>query len=64
MQLDLIEGTLYIKLDNDTVKYKFIPNSEFNDIVKNTILERKSKLMNVSLDKIQSYLSHTYKDMF
>ena len=64
IELPIIEGSIYIKLDNDVVKYKFIPNEKFSNTVKETIMNKKSKLMSVSINKLKDGLTKTYKDIF
>ena len=64
-ELPIIEGKIYIKLDdNDVIKYKFVPNEIFSNTVKETILNKKSKLMTVAIDKLKDGLTKTYKDIF
>lgn len=63
-ELPIIEGKIYIKLDDDVIKYKFVPNEIFSNTVKETILNKKSKLMTVAIDKLKDGLTKTYKDIF
>lgn len=46
------------------MKYKFIPNEKFSNTVKETIMNKKSKLMSVSINKLKDGLTKTYKDIF
>lgn len=61
--LDIFEGTLLIQVIDDEVKYKFIPSTEFNDIVCNTIITKKSSLVEAMSDKLKNILSKTFKDV-
>lgn len=63
-ELNTIEGKIYIKLENDTVRYKFIPNEEFDEVIKSSILTKRSKLIETSLDRLKRGLVNTYKDIF
>lgn len=62
-ELELFEGTLYLTLDDSSVKYKFVPNKEFEDIVVQSIINKSDKLLNAATDKLKLILSHTYKDI-
>lgn len=63
-ELGTMEGTIYIRVENDIVKYKFIPNEKFDEIVKSSILNKRSKLIDTSLDRLKRSLVSTYKDIF
>jgi hypothetical protein len=63
-ELDIIEGKIYVKLEDDVVRYKFIPNEEFDEIIKNSIITKRSKLVETSLDRLKRSLANTYKDIF
>ena len=63
-KLDIIEGSIYVKLEDDNVKYKFVPNEKFNEIIKSSILSKHSKLVDTSLDRLKRSLVNTYKDIF
>lgn len=63
-KLNTFEGDIYIKVEDDTIKYKFIPSDDFNEIIKETILTKNSKLMDISLKRLRSTLVNTYKDIF
>ena len=65
IELDIFEGTLYITVDkiNDTIKYKFIPNDEFNKIITKSIVEEESLLIAEVSTKLKSALVNTYKDL-
>ena len=63
-ELKIMEGTIYLKLENDNIKYKFIPSEDFDTIIRDSILSKKSKLIETSLDRLQRSLVNTYKDIF
>lgn len=64
-KLETFEGNIYITIDeNDELKYKFVPNVNFNRIIKETILTKNSKLIKFSLNRLRDSLINTYKDIF
>lgn len=62
-ELTLFEGTLFIKIENDNVSYKFVPSDKFNEIVVDTILNKKSLLVDDMADKLKNVLMKAYKDV-
>lgn len=62
-ELQLFEGTLLLQVEDDNVKYKFIPSEDFNEIVVDTILNKKSLLISDMTDKLKYLLSKAYKDV-
>ena len=62
-EIDLWEGKLYIKLEDDALKYKFIPSEDFNEIVKTSIIKKKSRLVDSVTDKLKTAITNTYKDI-
>ena len=65
IELDIFEGKLYIMLDHDTdtIKYKFVPSDAFNKLVKSSIIDKKSFLLEKCSDKLKEVLTNTYKDL-
>ena len=62
-EIDLWEGKLYIKLEDDTLKYKFIPSEDFNETVKTSVIKKKSRLVDSVTDKLKTAITNTYKDI-
>ena len=62
-ELAIFEGTLYITLEDDNVRYKFIPNDEFNKMVTETIINKKSLLVENISSRLKDTLVNTYKDL-
>lgn len=62
-ELEIFEGTIMIKLENDTIEYKFIPNESFAQVVRETILSNKSLLVDGISNKIKKLLEKAYKDV-
>lgn len=62
-EIQLFEGTLMLQLIDDNIKYKFIPNEEFSKVILDTILSKKSLLVNDLDKKLQRILQKAYKDV-
>lgn len=62
-ELELFEGKLLIQIIDDSVSYKFIPNEQFNSIVTDTILNKKSLLVDTMANRVKSIFSKAYKDV-
>lgn len=63
ISIDILEGKLYIKIEDDNIKYKFVPSKEFNELVKNTIINKEDKLLTAVSAKLKQALMVTYKDI-
>lgn len=63
VELELFEGTLLITLEDDCVKYKFIPNEDFDKLIKDSLLHKEDKLVIAALDRLKSAFINTYKDI-
>lgn len=64
IELELFEGKLYIQLVDDNIKYKFIPNEKFEELVTKSIIDKKSTLVEEASNKLKAILTKTYKDIF
>lgn len=64
IELELFEGSLYLYLEDDTVKYKFIPNNAFESVLIESITKKKNLLAEKLSDKLKSRLITIYKDIF
>lgn len=62
-EIQLFEGTLMLQVIDDSIKYKFIPNEEFSKVILDTILSKKSLLVNDLDKKLQRILQKAYKDV-
>lgn len=62
-KLDLFEGSLVLKIEDDNVRYKFIPNEQFNQIVVDTILNKKSLLIEDMSNKVKNIFAKAFKDV-
>ena len=61
--IDLFEGKLYISIIDDNIRYKFIPNDEFNELVRDSYINKRSKLVEEASVSLKRTLSNTYKDI-
>lgn len=57
-------GTLIIEVVEDTVEYRFIPSKKLDKSVIDTIINKKSPLINQLDSTLASRLVNTYKDLF
>lgn len=63
VDLDIGLGTLAIKLDSDTIKYKFIPSAELEKSIRETILNERNLLEDALDAALVDRLTNTYKDL-
>lgn len=64
IDLDLEFGSIRIVIDNNNIKYKFIPSKFTEDTIIDTIVNGKNQLtMEVEKNLVQK-LTNIYKDMF
>lgn len=63
-EIDLEIGTLYIKSDEEQIKYKFVPSSKFDDAVKQTVKTGESPLVVKVENILKDRICNTYKDLF
>ncbi len=63
-KVDIGIGDLYIKLEDDMIKYKFIPSQQLEEAVKNTVLNGKNVLIDVVETTLAARFVNTYKDIF
>ena len=62
-EIQLFEGTLMLQIIDDSIKYKFIPSEEFSKAILDTVLSKKSLLVNELDKKLQRILQKAYKDV-
>lgn len=63
IEIDIFEGKLIMKLDEDTLRYKFIPSDEFNKLMIDTITNKQSKLVTELSDRVKNTLINWRKDL-
>lgn len=62
-QVDIGIGDLYITRDGDLVKYKFIPNSEFDSKVRRTYRDRASPIIRRANKALKLKFDRAYKEL-
>ena len=62
--VDIGYGTLYIKHENDELRYKFIPSKSFEKDLKEVILSGQSTLISKAEEALKDKITNTYKDLF
>lgn len=63
LEIDIFEGKIYLSIENDAVKYKFVPNDKFSKLVVDSILNKDSKLLNAVTEKLKKSLANWRKDL-
>ena len=63
-EIDLGIGTLYIKVDGEDVKYKFIPSHKLENGVKYAITTKESPLILDVESILKDRICNAYKDLF
>ena len=62
-QIDIGIGELYIRRDGDLIKYKFIPNNEFDDKVRGTYKNGVSPLVIKANKSLKLKFDRAYKEL-
>ena len=62
--IDIGIGELQIFVENDNIKYKFIPSKALEKGVKSTVLEGKNILTNELENALSSKIMNAHKDYF
>ena len=61
---DILFGELHLNIDDNEVKFKFIPSSQFEDMLVKTISEQRSPLITAVEDGLAENLLNVYKELF
>lgn len=61
--IDIGIGTLYIKIDLDTVKYKFIPSTFLDRNVSKTLANNESPLAMLAENVLKERIEQAYKEL-
>ena len=64
LSLDIGIGKLYIKVEDDTIKYRFKPSASLTKQIKQTLKNKKSSLESTLDATVVSRILNTYKDLF
>ena len=62
--VDIMFGYLYINMDEDNVKFKFVPSAQFEDMIVDTINTKRSPLINAVESALSTKIMKVYKDLF
>ena len=62
LSIDIGLGILYIKYEDDNIKYKFIPHESLEREVEEAFVNKKSPLVEVSTKKLTTRLKNAYKE--
>lgn len=63
VEIEIGIGTLYLELNSDNVRYKFIPNKELESAVKNTIINKRNLLQDTLELILVNRVTDTYKEL-
>lgn len=61
--VDIGIGTLYIKLEDNNIKYKFIPSDKLNNTVQLSVKSKNSPLLTAAETSLQKKIENTYKEL-
>ena len=62
-EIDIGIGNLLISLENNNVKYKFIPSKDFENQIVDTIVNEKNNLVNSLEETLVDKISNVYKNL-
>jgi hypothetical protein len=60
--IDIGLGILYIKYEEDNIKYKFIPHKSLEREVENALTCKSSPLVDIATKKLTTRLNNAYKE--
>lgn len=64
IQVDIGFGTLYIVLEDNAIKYKFIPHIKLERAIRDSIIGEENSLLTEKAETIlKERILHTYKDL-
>jgi hypothetical protein len=64
IELEIGLGTLIIRLEDDSIQYKFVPGEKLEESVKNSFINKQNLLEDVLDASIVNRLTNIYKDLF
>lgn len=62
-KVETFEGDIYITVEDNIIKYKFIPNDSFKSNVRKAIINNKSPLLEKLGAKVVKVVSNLYEDL-
>lgn len=63
VDIDIGVGTLYIKFEEDEIKYKFIPSKKLEESVSCTVMNKVSPLVDEVDATLKNRIENTYKNL-
>lgn len=63
VRIDISIGELLIELNSDNIRYKFIPNKELEEVVKETVINRQNLLHDTLETTLVTKITNTYKEL-
>ncbi len=63
-EIDIAIGKLIIKIDEENIKYKFIPYKKLEENIKSVVVNGKNPLEIVIEENLSTKFINTYKDLF
>lgn len=64
VEMDIGIGFLYIQLEDDSIRYRFIPSERLEETVKNTFISKQNLLEDVLDASLVNKIKNIYKDLF
>lgn len=64
ISVDILFGNLYISIEDDSVKFRFEPSSQFSDMIVSTVTTKESPLINMVEEALSTKINNVYKDLF
>lgn len=61
--IDIGIGYLHIKLENDCIKYKFVPSKELDSLICTSIQTKSNPLISALNDSLKKKIQSTYKEL-
>ena len=62
-EMDIGIGTLYILNNDQGIKFKYIPNKQVEEAVKDTIVDQENPVQLILEKRLVSKIVNTYKDI-
>jgi hypothetical protein len=63
VEIDIGIGTLYLELNAENVRYKFVPNKELESAIKDTIINKRNLLKDALETTLITKITNTYKEL-
>ena len=63
VEIDLGVGDLHIKIDDDEIRYRFVPSTDLQKTVSKTVTSKTSPIVTKLHTDLQDRIQRTYKEM-